>query len=216
MGRRAKTGHLGGSQGLGRTPGLPGALEPSDANQGLVCYLGTCNFLAQVTNLSSGLMGNMCGSREKPPPNGLATGRTVSMAKPSGDAQAAPAIAPGGTPSAPRVVLREAYDARMRSHIMQHATPHRVELTLAAVTLFLERAHTAKAVVAKRKADGCESDVAHVPGPSQLEREAEESRRHLSREQSITEGLRLLQQRTEQMRVKVIHMEDDVSLQRPT
>ena len=104
---------------------------------------------------------------------------------------------------------RAAYDAGLAKHLIQHSTPHRVELTLTAATIFLERAHHAQKVVQARKDKGCESDVALVRGPSAVERDAEQARSSFSREDAIADGLKLLRQRAAHVKVKVVHMEDD-------
>ena len=106
---------------------------------------------------------------------------------------------------------RGAYDETLRKHLVQHATPHRVELTVQAATLFLKRAHHARQVVQERQAKGCQSDVAH--GPSAKARHEEEDRASFSREEAIQDGLKLLQQRAAATKVKVIHMEDDGNCQ---
>ena len=108
---------------------------------------------------------------------------------------------------------RAAYDAGLAKHLIQHSTPHRVELTLTAATIFLERAHHAQKVVQARKDKGCESDVALVRGPSAVERDAAQARSSFSREDAIADGLKLLRQRAAHVKVKVVHMEDDGNCQ---
>ena len=74
---------------------------------------------------------------------------------------------------------RSAYDQDMRLHLLAHSTPHKVELTLRAATIFVARARLAQKTVQQRKeAQGCGSasawtDVSPAKGPSAVEAEAE-------------------------------------------
>lgn len=139
----------------------------------------------------------------------------VAPADNSSAAQAPAAKPPGsGEKVEPKVVERAAYDADLRLHLLQHSTPHKVELTIKAAALLAARARLAQQVVAQRKAEkGCESSVALRDSPSAKEREEEELRAQMSREEKINDGLKLLQQRVEHVKVKVIHMEDDGNCQ---
>jgi hypothetical protein len=116
----------------------------------------------------------------------------------------------------PALLKREAYDADMRRHLLAHSTPHKVELTVQAATVFVARARLAHKVVEKRKVDaGCSSAAPWVPGasPSKKEAQAEKLRAQMTREEKIEDGLALLRQRVDNIQVKVVHMEDDGNCQ---
>ena len=125
-----------------------------------------------------------------------------------------PADALGQGVSAPQVLARQAHDEELRRHLLQHSTPHKVSLTVQAAATLLIRARHAQRVVAKRKTEhGCASEVAHLPSPTRAQQAYEDGLRHMSREESIEDGLKLLRQRVAHLKLKVIHMEDDGNCQ---
>ena len=116
------------------------------------------------------------------------------------------------TSAAPPVVTeRPLYDEDMRRHLLSHSSSRQVQLTLYAATIFVARARHAHAVVEQRRREsGCASQVPWSPtGPSRREAEAAHLRERMSREEKIEDGLLLLRQRIELIKVKVVHMEDD-------
>ena len=114
----------------------------------------------------------------------------------------------------PRICARQAYDEELRRHLLQHSTPHKVSLTVQAAATLVVRARHAQKVVAKRKMEnGCKSEVAHLPSPTQMQRAYEDELKCMSREETIEDGLKLLQQRVSHLKLKVIHMEDDGNCQ---
>jgi hypothetical protein len=116
--------------------------------------------------------------------------------------------------AAPSVDERAAYDADMRRHLLQHSTPQIVQLTLSAAALFTARAHLAHQVVEQRKSEtGCASAVALSRSPSAVAQEQEKLRAQMGREEKISDGLKLLRQRVDNVGVKIIHMEDDGNCQ---
>ena len=121
----------------------------------------------------------------------------------------------------PPNVIREQrlpYDKFMRAHLLKHETPKTQQITLKAATLLIARAHLAKKIVAMRKAQiNCMSEVA-LPPPmlrsfSEEERDMNEMKRQMSREEKIEDGVHLLQQRADFLNLRIIHMEDDGNCQ---
>jgi hypothetical protein len=90
--------------------------------------------------------------------------------------------------------------------------------TLRSAVVFKARAHLAQKVVRERKAangSACGSELAHAPAlvnlvksPSLREREEEELRNHMSREESIVDGMRLLQQRLDFVKLRAVQARD--------
>eukprot|EP00729_Bicosta_minor_P018636 gene18636-18733_t len=102
--------------------------------------------------------------------------------------------------------LRFQHDKSLREHLLVQMTPNKVRLTVAAATMFVARAQLAKKVVEERKD---ESGVAAM-----YEGKQEEAMRdRMSREEKIEDGLKLLRERVDNIKVKVIHMEDDGNCQ---
>lgn len=149
---------------------------------------------------------------------GLCCSKPDSEDTPSSSPSASPsAAAAAGNPlrvnGEQQVVERAGYDTDMRQHLISHSTPHTVELTITAAAVFAARARLAHDVVERRQADGCESSVALARSPSVAAHKEEALRAQMSREEKITDGLKLLIQRVDNVGIKVIHMEDDGNCQ---
>jgi len=118
----------------------------------------------------------------------------------------------GGEPTILTTAERLEHDQQLREHLLVQMTPNKVQLTVAAAAMFVARSVLAKKVVAQRKD---ESEVAAIPlrSPSKEGKEEEAMRSRMSREEKIEDGLKLLRERVDNIKVKVIHMEDDGNCQ---
>jgi hypothetical protein len=113
---------------------------------------------------------------------------------------------------------RLSYDKFMKAHLLKHETPAVQAVTLKAATLLIARAHLAKKIVRMRKAQiQCLSDVATPPpmlrSYSEEEKDMDEIRSQMSREEKIDDGEKLLQQRVNNLNLRIIHMKDDGNCQ---
>ena len=111
------------------------------------------------------------------------------------------------------VLARGDYDADMRRHLLQHSTPHKVELTIHAAAVFVARARLAQTEVDRRKCGSAVAWPSTYASPTASEANEERLRAQMSREEKIEDGLLLLRQRVENIGVKVVHMKDDGNCQ---
>lgn len=114
------------------------------------------------------------------------------------------------------VVQRHAYNEEIRKHLLRHATPHTLETDAKMASIFRMRAHLAHTVVEKRRSEtSCTSQVAFQirRSPSAQCKDSELILQQLSREEKIMEGLQLLQQRVDFIKVRIKKMGDDGNCQ---
>ena len=130
-------------------------------------------------------------------------------------------VAPPSEPCPAAPIARPAYDAFMSHHLVSNTRPTTASSAVSSLktaTRLIARARLAKQVVAQRNCGSAHAysenwGVAHLRSYSQEEREEDLIRSHMSREEKIEDGLRLLEQRLAFLRLRTITMEDDGNCQ---
>eukprot|EP01052_Picozoa_sp_SAG31_P018071 SAG31_NODE_1264_length_9071_cov_17.828132_2_plen_236_part_00 len=118
-----------------------------------------------------------------------------------------------GPRAPPTLRPRARYDQDLREHLLGKSVPHKVELALTTATKFIARARLAHKVVVQRRTAGCSSEHAWNGRKTLTLAQEAELRQHMTREEKVADGLRLLVQRAEHVQVKIVHMEDDGNCQ---